>query len=1139
MSLSKLGKFNKAITPLKKIGGPIVGLAFAAYTFYRISDATGWSSTGMKIGGLYAGMGIGYLAALTIIGSCGPVGAVIAGLIAISDIITWAITGEGWSDKIMNWVVRKLSDIHDPPDVDLDITSTNVIISDYEANGLDVGDRIEFQCRATEIIKRTDDTKESDMRDSYLKPYAEFSGSTRYNDGSYRYEVSNSLTSEKRTRVWEFGAWVEPKKADIDFSAKVNLKAYLKIYYREDGRQIKTKNYDYGDTKLVFDVMPGSLEDFLNWSVLKPLENDDDGLADSVEDGTGPWFRIINDLRTEEADKTVALYNLSDGKPEISETTGVGAHWQFVPSEDGTYLLMNENTDMYLNYQRSSDELDMQNEITDDYGRWDFEPFVDNLYFISNRGKSEAEDVRYCLAADPEGGSYPKILRSRDAVDEAMWSLSAEKSPSNAYKEDTDGDGISDSFEINYLSQGSIIDANKPDTDGDNLTDKEELDQNTNPTVMDTDDDGLNDKEELNGWYIRLRYNSLVLTKKVFPDPVNPDSDGDGLSDEEEMNAVPPLNPRSIDTDGDGIPDPDDNDPLNPPEGLIDTDYDKLSDETENTGWEITVVTAEGSTLKRVTSDPTLEDSDSDTISDREEYGITDPRMDDTDEDGITDNLEHTYGTDATNFDTDMDGISDGTEKYVTGTDPLDSDSDDDGLKDGEEVNTYGSNPLVNDTDNDGIVDADEINITGTDPANEDSDGDGLSDGSEIDAWHTDPLNVDSDGDNLTDREEVISYETNPNNSDTDNDGIDDETEAKNLDDVCSDPNLMDTDEDGLNDYEERYLYGTSACYSDSDSDGLKDGDEIGRGTNPLNNDSDGDTINDGDEVSRYETDPLNMDTDGDTITDDMEITIGTNPIEEDTDGDGINDNLDLDSNPFTIDKLLVLYDEATYNVNGDDIDNFISEISPFATNVLSGTPEDFPDLSIYQFIVMIGLPEDFTEGDGSVAEMIYNLTDEETRANMLEKGWYRFAISVVHQYTGLPIYSGNPLNPIGNLPTQQPSIQVNMGLDASLVVMLAKPYKYDVSRTLSRFVEMKQLYWNNFLIQAYTTDNIYTNPITEISLDGFENIDGRENIDATIENAQLSTNAGFAVASLVSFNDDSTLIELTSDNGLAAGHDE
>lgn len=150
---------------------------------------------------------------------------------------------------------------------------------------------------------------------------------------------------------------------------------------------------------------------------------------------------------------------------------------------------------------------------------------------------------------------------------------------------DTDGDGLTDSEEVNIYK----TDPNDPDTDGDELLDGEEVRvYKTDPLNPDTDGDGLKDGAEVK----RHKTNPLnpdtdadgltdgdeVLKYKT--DPLNPDTDGDGLKDGEEVFTykTDPLNP---DTDGDGLTDGDEvlkykTDPLNP-----DTDFDLLSDGAE------------------------------------------------------------------------------------------------------------------------------------------------------------------------------------------------------------------------------------------------------------------------------------------------------------------------------------------------------------------------------------------------------------------------------------------------------------------------------------------------------------------------------------------------------------------------------
>ena len=313
---------------------------------------------------------------------------------------------------------------------------------------------------------------------------------------------------------------------------------------------------------------------------------------------------------------------------------------------------------------------------------------------------------------------------------------------------DTDGDGLTDCQELLIDAACAQITVYR-DIDGvPTLAEKSSngtshallgyttLTAATDPASPDTDRDGLSDAVEAIGFrYTDLDGAPVILTFASQPgdpyatNPLNPDTDRDGLQDLHELRLG--SNPRA--EDGDSV---------------LDDDADGLVNAIELNGWTIAYTTTTGSSAGGpVTSDPNLEDSDGDGLTDWEEYwgcrdanrdrrcdsevrfGATHPGERDTDADGLTDRQE-------------VDGVdfpSDSTQPFRV-TDPRRGDTDGDGRSDGAEVNTpwlvqvagrggylVWSDPVRSDSDGEGLDDSQERDI-GTDPNKADSDEDGALD---------------------------------------------------------------------------------------------------------------------------------------------------------------------------------------------------------------------------------------------------------------------------------------------------------------------------------------------------------------------------------------------------------------------------
>ena len=112
---------------------------------------------------------------------------------------------------------------------------------------------------------------------------------------------------------------------------------------------------------------------------------------------------------------------------------------------------------------------------------------------------------------------------------------------------DTDGDGMTDIYELdNGLDPNDPADADT-DLDSDGASNFDEFVNGTDPNDNDSDDDGLLDGVESNTGI-------FVGTGDTGTDPLNADSDGEGLSDGDEVNTHE-TDPLDADSDGDGIGD--------------------------------------------------------------------------------------------------------------------------------------------------------------------------------------------------------------------------------------------------------------------------------------------------------------------------------------------------------------------------------------------------------------------------------------------------------------------------------------------------------------------------------------------------------------------------------------------------------
>lgn len=236
---------------------------------------------------------------------------------------------------------------------------------------------------------------------------------------------------------------------------------------------------------------------------------------------------------------------------------------------------------------------------------------------------------------------------------------------------DSDGDGLTDDFEVFNFHSDPLRD----DSDNDGLTDNEELSLSTNPMSSDSDSDGLPDIWEVS--------NNLNPLSAAGNDGRLADIDDDGLNNIQEYRYG--TNPILADSDSDGL--------LDSEEILLGTN-------------------------------PCSSDSDSDGLYDKYEIErLSDPNNPDSDYDGVEDGLEVALGLDVLELDSDGDGMNDGWE-YVYRNDGFNPAID-------NSTDTNPDNDIGADPDGDGLANGKECEWR-SNPSNEDTDCDGVNDGVEV-----------------------------------------------------------------------------------------------------------------------------------------------------------------------------------------------------------------------------------------------------------------------------------------------------------------------------------------------------------------------------------------------------------------------
>jgi hypothetical protein len=285
-----------------EIIGFVIDVLLAAYAIYVIGDALGWGPVGTGIAVSYGVLLILFSAVLTAMGG-GPLGALIATLIGLSDLIVQLICGTSWTEmllqQVVQWFIDWFSTMRIRCEVGLDVINTTSSVKDVDQNGLDVGDNISYTGHFFGNVTRTSDGNGDDLTEGYIEPQFTVAVPENSNSraSSYRWVEGSNQTGDRKSTVYETGISVEPGIGMVNFPVAVGLGTNYRVFYDECwwalGWQCERNSQTcstYTDwTVMCFDVMPGSIDDFAAWRGMNSSDWDGDGLNNTAENGTSMW----------------------------------------------------------------------------------------------------------------------------------------------------------------------------------------------------------------------------------------------------------------------------------------------------------------------------------------------------------------------------------------------------------------------------------------------------------------------------------------------------------------------------------------------------------------------------------------------------------------------------------------------------------------------------------------------------------------------------------------------------------------------------------------------------------------------------------------------------------------------------------
>jgi hypothetical protein len=1131
-------KWTKRVSNVLEWAGYLADIGIAIFTFVTMVKESGWNAAGVGSALVTStmllayGLAVGWIAGM--LAMCGPYGWIMAGafllLVAVLEFFSWLINEDSMSEYFVNKLVESLTDQVERSTVSCDVINEDLVINDRDNNGLDVGDRVQYNCDIETTVTAKRYSKPGIIRykgpeikdrdDSYLEVTSyvnengvNFERGNSHDPPTYETKTFRGETiSYKKHTTYHLTPYFEPQAPAVNYQFTVVFNFDYKVIYWSCfafiiwwcSRESQSDSFDRTWNTFYFDVMPGTIDQFARWTAITSLDKDGDGLNNTEEtasndmlwdsdgDGLGDSYELVIGTNPRNAD--------SDGD-SLGDRLEVelGTNARLMDSDgDGIEDGM-EYRGWVVSFNYSGKEFfwhiasDPRFNDTDSDGVTDF---LEYWCLLNPMSYDTDGDGAWDRATDYWITEFAYDSTLEDANDDSTRKI------------EIDDDGYVYQFYREYISPGNYRQGFHVYNPNGTLNTSWSIPSNMRPNDFDVGSDGciyvmyegtspyrfLIKRYAPNGTEEEVYDHWKGMLTAIAVDADNGHVFVCGMEACQTVfqyelagNLVQEFrlgSPWALEYGGDGF--------LYAADGYG-GQYTIAKVNTIDGTFRHFGSSGSADGQFRVTMDVAVDSDGFILVADK-----GNDRVQKFDHLGrYVGKINFTGIGDMTLF-APISVCVDGDDNIYVLEQPTDLihkyDQSYKKIKVEQDQN-------FTDTDEDGLADVLEqagweitvTNLTGTwkynvtsDPLLYDTDDDDLSDKAERDLG-TDPNKTDTDGDGFSDFEEAgppgvslncrssdgrayggrAGLGTSPVDWDSDDDGLGDGVEVT----FKSDPRNNDTDADGLLDNDEFGL-GADPNSNDTDFDGLDDLAEREFGSGILTPDADGDMLFDGMEL-QLGTDPNSNDTDGDGLIEGYEVIYGADPGNGDTDDDGLPDG-------FEIANLLDATCNDTDGDNVSDAEELARDLNPRSKDSDGDGIPDELDLD-YSLVldddVVLVMDTDVPAGDlAAVLSEEVNVVDA-TPAELLDE--HKDAPYIV--LVGDPAGNGTTGALIDELLAdtgevydailtgdERMAVRYGVWSPTQTVVMLTAVEEYDARRTLSLLKSMRMTVTGSAITAEY-----------------------------------------------------------------------